>query len=153
MGALALARDRGAPPRMAGVALSLAVIAALAAILFVYAPHFFSVRNFINILIQSSSLGVMAVGLTFVMIVGGIDLSIPATMAFAAVMGAFVMPVFGTTAGVATMLAAGLAVGAFKRPRRRMVRDDAFRCDPGHHDRGWRRDGLAHQFAKPLGLS
>lgn len=113
MGALALARDRRAPSRMAGVALSLAVIAALAAILFVYAPHFFSVRNFINILIQSSSLGVMAVGLAFVMIVGGIDLSIPATMAFAAVMGAFVMPVLGTTAGVATMLAWGLAVGAF----------------------------------------
>lgn len=113
MAALALARERGAPSRLAGVALSLAVIAALAAILFVYAPHFFSVRNFLNILIQASSLGVMAVGLAFVMIVGGIDLSIPATMAFAAVMGAFVMPVWGTTAGVATMLVSSLAVGAF----------------------------------------
>jgi ribose/xylose/arabinose/galactoside ABC-type transport system permease subunit len=113
MGAIVLARDRGAAPRLANVALSLAVTAALAAILFVYAPHFFSVRNLLNILIQASSLGIMAVGLTFVMIVGGIDLSIPATMALAAVLGAFVMPVWGTTAGVATMLASGLAVGAF----------------------------------------
>jgi ribose transport system permease protein len=55
----------------------------------------------------------MATGLTFVMIVGGIDLSIPATMAFAAVLVAFVMPVWGVIAGVATMLVSGLAVGAF----------------------------------------
>jgi ribose/xylose/arabinose/galactoside ABC-type transport system permease subunit len=113
MGAMALAPDKGAAPRLASVALALAVTAALAVVLFVYAPHFFSVRNLLNILIQASSLGVMAVGLTFVMIVGGIDLSIPATMALAAVLGAFVMPVWGATAGVATMLASGLTVGAF----------------------------------------
>jgi ribose/xylose/arabinose/galactoside ABC-type transport system permease subunit len=34
-------------------------------------------------------------------------------MAFAAVLGAFVIPVWGILAGVATMLVSGLAVGAF----------------------------------------
>jgi ribose transport system permease protein len=87
--------------------------AVLAGVLLAYAPNFFSVRNLVNVLIQGSSLGIMATGLTFVMIVGGIDLSIPATMAFAAVLGAFVMPVWGVIAGVATMLVSGLAVGAF----------------------------------------
>jgi ribose/xylose/arabinose/galactoside ABC-type transport system permease subunit len=91
----------------------LAITAVLVGVLLAYAPNFFSIRNLLNVLIQGSSLGVMAIGLTFVMIVGGIDLSIPATMAFAAVLGAFVMPVWGIVAGVATMLVSGLAVGAF----------------------------------------
>jgi ribose/xylose/arabinose/galactoside ABC-type transport system permease subunit len=115
MGAIVLAQEGGgvARRRLMGVALALAIAATLGGFLFAYAPNFFSVRNCLNVLIQGSSLGVMAIGLTFVMIVGGIDLSIPATMAFAAVLGAFVMPVWGIMAGVATMLVSGLAVGAF----------------------------------------
>jgi ribose/xylose/arabinose/galactoside ABC-type transport system permease subunit len=115
MGAIVLAHEGGAVARrrLAGVGLAVAIAAVLAGVLFAYAPNFFSVRNLLNVLIQGSSLGVMAIGLTFVMIGGGIDLSIPATMAFAAVLGAFVMPVWGIAAGVATMLVSGLAVGAF----------------------------------------
>jgi ribose/xylose/arabinose/galactoside ABC-type transport system permease subunit len=115
MGAIVLAQEGGADARrrLMGAALALAIAAVLAGVLFAYAPNFFSVRNLVNVLIQGSSLGVMAIGLTFVMIVGGIDLSIPATMAFAAVLGAFVMPAWGIIAGVVTMLVSGLAVGAF----------------------------------------
>jgi ribose/xylose/arabinose/galactoside ABC-type transport system permease subunit len=115
MGAIVLAHEGGAVARrrLMGVAFALAIAATLGCFLFAYAPNFFSIRNLVNVLIQGSSLGVMAIGLTFVMIVGGIDLSIPATMAFAAVLGAFVMPVWGIVAGVATMLVSGLAVGAF----------------------------------------
>ena len=115
MGAIVLAQEGGgvARRRLMGLALALAIAATLSGFLFAYAPNFFSVRNCLNVLIQGSSLGVMAIGLTFVMIVGGIDLSIPATMAFAAVLGAFVMPAWGITAGAAMMLVSGLAVGAF----------------------------------------
>jgi ribose/xylose/arabinose/galactoside ABC-type transport system permease subunit len=113
MGAIVLAPEGGAVARRRLMGGGLAIAAMLGAFLFAYAPHFFSVRNLLNVLIQGSSLGVMAIGLTFVMIVGGIDLSIPATMAFAAVLGAFVIPVWGILAGVATMLVSGLAVGAF----------------------------------------
>jgi ribose/xylose/arabinose/galactoside ABC-type transport system permease subunit len=116
MGAIVLAHAGGgvaARRRLMGGAFVLAITAVLVGVLLAYAPNFFSIRNLLNVLIQGSSLGVMAIGLTFVMIVGGIDLSIPATMAFAAVLGAFVMPVWGIVAGVATMLVSGLAVGAF----------------------------------------
>jgi ribose/xylose/arabinose/galactoside ABC-type transport system permease subunit len=116
MGAIVLAHAGGgvaARRRLMGGAFVLAITAVLVGVLLAYAPNFFSIRNLLNVLIQGSSLGVMAIGLTFVMIVGGIDLSIPATMAFAAVLGAFVMPVWGIIAGVATMLVSGLAVGAF----------------------------------------
>jgi ribose/xylose/arabinose/galactoside ABC-type transport system permease subunit len=116
MGAIVLAHAGGgvaARRRLMGGAFALAITAVLVGVLLAYAPNFFSIRNLLNVLIQGSSLGVMAIGLTFVMIVGGIDLSIPATMAFAAVLGAFVMPVWGIVAGVATMLVSGLAVGAF----------------------------------------
>ena len=116
MGAIVLAHAGGgvaARRRLMGGAFALAITAVLVGVLLAYAPNFFSIRNLLNVLIQGSSLGVMAIGLTFVMIVGGIDLSIPATMAFAAVLGAFVMPAWGITAGAAMMLVSGLAVGAF----------------------------------------
>jgi ribose/xylose/arabinose/galactoside ABC-type transport system permease subunit len=116
MGAIVLAHAGGgvaARRRLMGGAFALAITAVLVSVLLAYAPNFFSIRNLLNVLIQGSSLGVMAIGLTFVMIVGGIDLSIPATMAFAAVLGAFVMPAWGITAGAAMMLVSGLAVGAF----------------------------------------
>lgn len=77
------------------------------------APAFFRPNNLMNVLVQTSSLGIMAIGMTFVMLGGGIDLSVPAVMAFAAVVGAFVMPVAGVAAGLATMLAVGCAIGAF----------------------------------------
>ena len=94
MGAIVLAQEGGAVARrrLMGVALALALAATLGCFSFAYAPNFSLFRNLVNVLIQESSLGVMAIGLTFVMIVGGIDLSIPATMAFAAVLGAFAMP-------------------------------------------------------------
>lgn len=44
-------------------------------------PHFLTMRNSINVLRQASALGFMAIGITAVLIGGGIDLSIPSLMA------------------------------------------------------------------------
>ncbi len=44
---------------------------------------FFSFRNFLNILDQITVLGIMAVGMTFVILIGGIDLSVGSVMALA----------------------------------------------------------------------
>jgi ribose transport system permease protein len=41
--------------------------------------------------VQASALGLLAIGMTFVMVGGGIDLSMPANMALGAVLGGFVM--------------------------------------------------------------
>ena len=44
---------------------------------------FLSVRNFLNILDQITVLGIMAVGMTFVILIGGIDLSVGSVLALA----------------------------------------------------------------------
>ena len=44
---------------------------------------FFSVRNFLNILDQITVLGIMAVGMTLVILIGGIDLAVGSVMALA----------------------------------------------------------------------
>ncbi|WP_202909488.1 ABC transporter permease [Alkalilacustris brevis] len=46
--------------------------------------HFFDLRNFQNILVQTSTIGLIALGMTLVMINGNIDLSVGATLALAA---------------------------------------------------------------------
>jgi ribose transport system permease protein len=50
-------------------------------ILEILQPKFLSVYNVINIAEQASALGVMTIGLAIVLLIGGIDLSIPAIMA------------------------------------------------------------------------
>lgn len=66
------------------------------AVLSVSVPNFFTSRNIINILVQASTLGLMAIGMAFVMISGGIDLSIPAVMALSAILGAMHLREGGT---------------------------------------------------------
>jgi len=44
---------------------------------------FLSFRNFLNIADQITVLGIMAVGMTFVILIGGIDLSVGSVMALA----------------------------------------------------------------------
>jgi ribose transport system permease protein len=73
------------------------------------APGFLGERNLINILQQSSINACVALGMTLVIISGGIDLSVGPTAALAAVLSASLM-----VSGVPPILAvvAGLALGA-----------------------------------------
>lgn len=48
-------------------------------------PAFLSIENFKNILIQTSSIGIIAVGMTFVLLTAGIDLSVGSIMFLAGV--------------------------------------------------------------------
>ncbi len=54
----------------------LAAIIVLSAILTMISPAFFSITNIINILWNVAVVGIMAVGMTFVILTGGIDLSV-----------------------------------------------------------------------------
>lgn len=56
-----------------------------------FVPSLFTRTNLVNLAEQSASIGIAAVGLTIVIIAGGVDLSITANMALAAVIGAKVM--------------------------------------------------------------
>ena len=55
------------------------------------APNFYRYGNLTNVLLQTALLGSLALGMAVVMIVGGIDLSLPANMAMSAVLGALYM--------------------------------------------------------------
>jgi len=77
-------------------------------------PRFFTVNNFFNIIVQTCPIGLMAIGLTFVLVTGGIDLSMPAIMSVAAVIGAMFMKSSGSgLGGSILMIAAAMAVGLF----------------------------------------
>ncbi|MXN64929.1 ABC transporter permease [Stappia sp. GBMRC 2046] len=82
--------------------------------------HFFALGNFKNILIQASTLGLIALGMTLVMINGNIDLSVGAVVALAASLTVDIMgwPMFEgwgnwqILPGVLAGLAAGVLLGA-----------------------------------------
>ena len=90
-----------------------AAAAALAAILGLTVPHFMEVRNLLIVLQQLSILGFMSIGMTFVMVSGGIDLSTYTVVSAAAVVGASAMAA-GRSAvlGCCLMLLVGIAFGA-----------------------------------------
>lgn len=77
------------------------------------ADYFFDFQNFQNILIQSSTIGLIALGMTFVMINGNIDLSVGATVALAASLAVGMQEQVGILPAVGVALAAGAALGAF----------------------------------------
>ena len=75
-----------------GVLLFLVV---LIAIFTLYNPMFLSVRNIKNILTEVSIYGIIGVGMTYVILTGGIDLAVGSLLAFAAISGAFLMQALG----------------------------------------------------------
>jgi ribose transport system permease protein len=53
-------------------------------------PRFLTPVNFVNITVQAAHIGIIAIGMTFVLLIGGIDLSVGANMyVIAAVLGLF----------------------------------------------------------------
>ena len=93
----------------------LAVLAGLVALFAFQAEHFLSVATFRAIANQYSSHAIMAVGMTFVLILGGIDLSVGSVLALAgAVIGvSMVQYHWPAPAAIAAGLATGLVCGLF----------------------------------------
>ena len=73
--------------------------------------RFLSPINLNNILVQSSIMAVIAMGMTFVIIGGGFDLSVGSTAALSACVAAMVMLEAGIAAGVLAGILAGAFVG------------------------------------------
>jgi ribose/xylose/arabinose/galactoside ABC-type transport system permease subunit len=73
--------------------------------------RFLSPLNLTNILVQSSIMAVIAMGMTFVIVGGGFDLSVGSTVALSGCIAGMVMLKFGILAGVVAGIAAGAAVG------------------------------------------
>jgi ribose/xylose/arabinose/galactoside ABC-type transport system permease subunit len=89
-----------------------AVAVILTIALSVAIPHFMQLRNILNILEQLSILGFMAIGMTFVMVAGGIDLSMYTVVSAAAVVGASAMVAgYPPAVGCILMVLVGLVFG------------------------------------------
>src|SRR5689334_20740163 len=73
--------------------------------------RFLSPLNLTNILVQSSIMAVIAMGMTFVIVGGGFDLSVGSTAALAGCVAAMAMVKAGLAAGVVAGIAAGALVG------------------------------------------
>ncbi len=72
---------------------------------------FFSLTNFMNIVRQTAPVTIMAIGLTFALAVGHIDLSIGAVVALSALVGAILLQHVGIPLAVVGALSVGLIVG------------------------------------------
>jgi ribose transport system permease protein len=88
--------------------ISLIVLCAITALL---TDRFLSPLNLSNVLVQSSIMAVIAIGMTFVIVGGGFDLSVGSTAALSGCIAAMVMIEAGIAAGVAAGIIAGALVG------------------------------------------
>ena len=76
-------------------------------------PYFFTLDNLFEITIQAAVIALIAVGQTFVILSGGIDLSVGAVLAATTVVASIVMDHgYGLTAGIVAGLLCGAAFGA-----------------------------------------
>ena len=93
--------------------LAFGALVILLAFFSVVVPHFASTSNYIDILTATAVNGVLATGVTFVIITGGIDLSLGTAMTFASVVMGIVSVNFGLPLwlGILSALGAGAAVG------------------------------------------
>lgn len=97
-----------------GSLIALAILIAVSAVL---SPHFLQPQNLLNILRQISYTGIIALGMTFVIIAGGIDLSVGSLAAFAGALGVLAMNALGAAGrpewvGILAAGAVALAVGS-----------------------------------------
>ena len=83
-------------------------LALLCLALWAATPHFATVSNLVNVVEQSAIVGIVAAGMTFVIIGGGIDLSVGSILALAGI--GFGLT-FQATGSIAVAAGAGLGVG------------------------------------------
>ena len=93
--------------RMLGLAVVLAVILSF------ISPHFFTERNLFNILDQSVVLGIVAVGMTLVILTGGIDLSVGSVAGLTGIVLALMLKEFPIPVAIVIAVSCGALIGLF----------------------------------------
>jgi ribose transport system permease protein len=88
-------------------------LVAVSAVLSLLSPSFLTPNNLSNIVTQSAVVGIAAVGVTFVIITGGIDLSVGSNLALAGLVGAMTAQATNGVFGILAVLGVAVAVGAF----------------------------------------
>lgn len=77
----------------------------------VASPHFLTVQNITNVLVQSAPLLIMATGQTFALLMGGLDLSQGSIVSLVSVVTAGVMMNYGIAPAAVAGIASGILVG------------------------------------------
>ena len=77
----------------------------------IFTTEFLKPSNLSNVLLQVATDGIVAVGVTFIVLTGGIDLSVGSQIALTSVIVIMMQPKYGTLAGVLTSIAVGIVVG------------------------------------------
>ena len=98
--------------RAQDIALPLVVIALVVAGTILKGSVFFSTANLWNVLVQASVAGTIAVGMTFVIATGGIDLAVGSVMAAAAIIGGHYFASAGSAAFMLATVVAAVVLGA-----------------------------------------
>ncbi len=93
----------------AGIVVALVLECVVLALL---SPHFLTADNLLNVALQASINAIIAAGMTFVILTGGIDLSVGSVVALAGILGTLAAREAGGGAAPAAALAAALAFGA-----------------------------------------
>ena len=113
-------------------------------------PHFLTSTNLSSVVRQTAVINIMALGMTMIIITGGIDLSVGAILAMGGLLGTMAMekgasiPV-GVLVGMLTGLVCGLANGVMTT----QLADRAVHRDAGHAGHLSRRD--ADHLERPAG--
>ncbi len=90
---------------------ALTALVLLCVIMSISSPHFLSLTNLMNILRQSTLIGIVAAGMTFVIITGGIDLSVGSVLSLASCITAGM--IVNHEMNVWVSVFAGIILGAF----------------------------------------
>jgi ribose/xylose/arabinose/galactoside ABC-type transport system permease subunit len=98
--------------RAQDIALPLVVLALVIAGTILEGGVFFSTANLWNVLVQASVAGTIAVGMTFVIATGGIDLAVGSVMAAAAIVGGHYFASAGSAAFMLATVVAAVVLGA-----------------------------------------
>lgn len=79
----------------------------------ILSPNFLTVGNILNLLQQASIPGIVAIGMTLVILLGGIDLSVGSVLAFSGMITSIIVTKMGTSGwGIVLGCVAGLLVSA-----------------------------------------
>ncbi|MBB4219661.1 galactofuranose ABC transporter, permease protein YjfF [Variovorax guangxiensis] len=106
---------RGLNPKYLPLAATVSLFVLVATLGSVFYDSFFSAQVFLNLLIDNAFLIVVAVGMTFVILSGGIDLSVGSVIALTTMVSASLVEKHGWSPGIVIplVLAMGTAFGAF----------------------------------------
>ncbi len=111
------------------------ILIALILALWIANPKFLSLVNVTNLLRQTAIIGVLAIGMTFVILSGGIDLSVGSVLAFSSVIASKLM-VSGLPIWLSVVIAllGGALLGAIMGLIIHFGKVPAFYCDPWWDD-------------------